>query len=107
MAQQIKAVLYDMDGVIASVGNSYRLAIIRTAERFGVSISQEDITVEKKKGNSNNDWVLSKRLIEGKNPDFTGTLQEVTDVFEELYQGTATTKGLCETETLIPSKGKW
>jgi len=103
----IKAVLYDMDGVLASVGNSYRLAIIRTAERFGVIVSQEDISIEKKRGNANNDWILSKRLIEAKDPAFTGSLQEVTDVFEELYQGTATTKGLCETETLIPSKGNF
>lgn len=45
-----KAVLFDMDGVLASVGNSYRLAIIQTGEHFGVKISHEDITIEKKKG---------------------------------------------------------
>jgi HAD superfamily hydrolase (TIGR01548 family) len=32
-------------------------------------------------------------------------LEDVTSVFEELYQGTASTPGLCESETLIPSKG--
>jgi phosphoglycolate phosphatase-like HAD superfamily hydrolase len=32
-------------------------------------------------------------------------LEEVTEVFEELYQGTDSTPGLCETETLITAKG--
>lgn len=103
----IEAVLFDMDGVLASVHMSYREAIIQTAAHFGVSITSEEIAVEKKKGNSNNDWILSKRLIEGKRSptDSPITIEEVTTVFEDLYQGTDTTVGLCETESLIPSKG--
>ena len=103
----IKAVLFDMDGVLASVGSSYREAIIKTAARFGIIVTQEDIAVEKKKGNANNDWVLSKKLIDARLDDVSKspTLEKVTEVFEELYQGTATTKGLCESESLIPSKG--
>lgn len=101
----IQAVLFDMDGVLASVGNSYRTAIIQTATFFGVEITHDDISIEKKKGNANNDWILTKRLIESKLPTITITLEEVTTVFEDLYQGTSTTKGLCETESLIPSKG--
>jgi HAD superfamily hydrolase (TIGR01548 family) len=103
----IKGVLFDMDGVLASVHSSYREAIIQTAQRFGVSITSEEISVEKKRGNANNDWVLSKRLIDGKRgssqPEVK--LEEVTFVFEELYQGTPSIPGLCETEKLIPSKG--
>ena len=106
MANPKCAVLFDMDGVLASVGASYRSAIIKTAERFGAKVSQEDISAEKKKGNANNDWVLSKRLIDARvAPANSPTLQQVTDVFEELYQGTASTPGFCETETLITSKG--
>ena len=101
-----RAVLFDMDGVLASVGTSYRSAIVKTAERFGAKVTLEDISFEKKKGNANNDWVLSKRLIDARvTPDKKPTLQQVTDAFEELYQGTSDTPGLCETETLIPSKG--
>lgn len=33
------------------------------------------------------------------------TLQAVTDVFEEIYQGTPTTPGLCATERLITPRG--
>lgn len=101
----VQAVLFDMDGVIASVGSSYRQAIILTAKRFEADITLEDISIEKKRGNSNNDWVLTKRLIESKRPGVDISLQAVTDVFEELYQGTPTTPGLCETETMIVSRG--
>ncbi|KAJ1434169.1 imidazoleglycerol-phosphate dehydratase [Ochromonadaceae sp. CCMP2298] len=101
----IRAVLYDMDGVLASVGTSYREAIVNTAKSFGVAVSHEDISIEKKRGNANNDWVLTKRLIETKDPTKNPSLQEVTDRFERIYQGTADTPGLCESETLIPSKG--
>lgn len=105
----IRGVLFDMDGVLASVGDSYREAIIQTCAVWGVTISQEDIAVAKKAGNANNDWVLSQRLIESGlyniGHDRPYDLQSVTNVFEELYQGTDTTPGLCETESLIPSVG--
>ena len=93
--------------MLASVHSSYRESIIQTAARFGVSITVEEISVEKKRGNANNDWVLSKRLIEGKRGPGLGavSLDDVTKVFEDIYQGTPGTPGLCETETLIPTKG--
>jgi HAD superfamily hydrolase (TIGR01548 family) len=95
------------------------MAIIETAKKFGVNITLEEISIEKKKGNANNDWILSKRLIEskrlvaaGKNSkvpieevSFEVSLEEVTQVFEEIYQGTLEKPGLCETESLIPSRG--
>ena len=60
----IRAVLFDMDGVLASVHSSYREAIIQTGARFGVKITAEDISVEKKRGNANNDWILSSGDID-------------------------------------------
>ena len=61
------AVLFDMDGVLAAVGNSYNLSIELTAKHFGaISISQEDIADEKKRGNANNDWILTQRIIKSK-----------------------------------------
>jgi HAD superfamily hydrolase (TIGR01548 family) len=102
----INVVLFDMDGVLASVGMSYREAIVKTAARFNVEICQEEITAEKKMGNSNNDWILSKRLIDRKKGASSDvSLEMVTSIFEEYYQGTDSMPGLCETETLIPSKG--
>ena len=106
MAPTIDAVLFDMDGVLASVGSSYREAILLTCQHFGAAITQEDIVVEMKRRNSNNDSVLSKRLIDAKRGSGSDvSLAEVTAVFEDLYQGTPGKRGLCETETLIPSRG--
>lgn len=57
-----QAILWDMDGVLANVSNSYRQAIIKTCliykkrnnktlgEHFGVSISSEDIAKAKAAG---------------------------------------------------------
>lgn len=102
----VSAVLFDMDGVFASVGTSYREAIVKTAGRFGVDVTQEEITAEKKLGNANNDWVLTKRFIDRmRGPGGEVSLEEVTAVFEEFYQGTDDMPGLCSSETLIPSKG--
>lgn len=102
----IKAVLFDMDGVLASVGSSYRETIVKTVAHFGIEISHDDISIEKKKGNANNDWILSKRLIDTRrlgSPE--ASLDAVTEIFEDIYQGTPDRQGLCETESLIPSIG--
>ena len=37
--------------------------------------------------------------------DSSPSLEQVTEVFEEIYQGTESTPGLCESESLIPSRG--
>lgn len=94
-----------MDGVLASVGNSYNLSIELTCKYFGATdINQDDIANEKKIGNANNDWILSQRLIKKKlNKEVS--LEEVTERFEIFYQGDESTPGLCTTERLIPSKG--
>jgi HAD superfamily hydrolase (TIGR01548 family) len=96
----------DMDGVLAEVSNSYRASILETCHKYGAtSITFDVIGDWKAKGGCNNDWKLSLDLI---NSDPNGqkglTLEQVTEAFEELYQGTADRPGLADTETLIPSK---
>jgi hypothetical protein len=56
----IRAILFDMDGVMADVSQSYRAAIIQTAAQFGVQLTGADISAAKAEGNANNDWVLSE-----------------------------------------------
>jgi imidazoleglycerol-phosphate dehydratase len=97
------AVIFDMDGVLASVGRSFNLAIERTAAEFGVVLTQDEIAIEKQAGNANNDWILTQRMMAAKGVE--KDLATVTQVFEEHYQGTPTRVGLCTTEVLIPSKG--
>jgi len=47
--------------------------------------------------------VLTQRLIGARG--VSSTLKAVTDVFEEIYQGTSTTPGLCARERLITPRG--
>ncbi len=94
-----EAILFDMDGVLADVSRSYRQAIVETVRHFGEEITAADIAVETALGDANNDWVLSRRLLTKRG--VTGSLEEVTRIFEALYQGTDQRAGLRETETLL------
>jgi len=98
--------LLDMDGVLAEVSRSYRASIVATCHRYGAtSVTLEMIGEWKVKGGCNNDWKLSLDLI---NSDPNGqkglSLAEVTETFEQYYQGTNETPGLCDLESLIPEK---
>lgn len=101
-----KTILLDMDGVLAEVSKSYRASIVSTCHKYGATSVNYDVIGDwKARGGCNNDWKLSLDLI---NSDPNGkqdlTLDEVTETFEEFYQGTDGTAGLCDLETLIPEK---
>uniref|UniRef100_A0A7S3YRN5 Imidazoleglycerol-phosphate dehydratase n=1 Tax=Lotharella globosa TaxID=91324 RepID=A0A7S3YRN5_9EUKA len=99
-----RAILFDMDGVLADVATSYRNAIIDTAEAFGAVVTHEHIDAAKAKGNANNDWVLTHRLIENAKGAKHVTYEQVKEKFQEIYLGTPGKPGLRDNETLIPSK---
>jgi HAD superfamily hydrolase (TIGR01548 family) len=99
-----KTLLLDMDGVLAEVSKSYRASILETCHKYGAtSITFDVIGDWKAKGGCNNDWKLSLDLI---NSDPNGqkglTLEQVTETFEEFYQGTPDRLGLADSESLIP-----
>ena len=94
-----EAVLFDMDGVLADVSSSYRTAILQTAASFGVELSPLDITRAKVHGNANNDWELTRTLLTERG--VAAPLEEVTDRFEALYQGSDENEGLWESEELL------
>lgn len=101
-----QTLLLDMDGVLAEVSNSYRASIIKTCHEYGAtSITYDTVSEWKARGGCNNDWVLSLDLIKSDpNGKQDLALQQVTETFEKYYQGDASTPGLCDTESLIPSK---
>lgn len=106
LSPSYNTLLLDMDGVLAEVSKSYRASIISTCHKYGASSVTLDVIGDcKAKGGCNNDWKLSLDLI---NQDPNGrkglTLEEVTQTFEEFYQGTKDTPGLCDLESLIPEK---
>ncbi len=93
-----EAWLFDLDGVLADVSGSYRQAILETAASYGVDLTSADIAAEKAKGNANDDWALTQRMLAARGVD--RPLPEVTARFQERYEG-----GLWRTETLrVPAE---
>lgn len=92
------ALLFDMDGVLAEVSGSYRRSIIETIAAWGVEISPEDVAGAKAEGDATNDWELTRRLLADRGVEVH--LDEVTEKFEALYQGTDDLPGLRRFESL-------
>jgi histidinol-phosphate aminotransferase len=93
------AVLFDLDGVLADVSQSYRAAIAATAAAFGAPVTPDEIRAEKARGDANNDWILTHRLLAARGR--TVPLDAVIADFEARYQGTDGMPGLKATERLI------
>jgi HAD superfamily hydrolase (TIGR01548 family) len=55
--------VFDMDGVLVDVTESYRETIVLTVEHFtGKTISRDSIQDYKNQGGWNNDWLLSQKI---------------------------------------------
>ncbi|MEZ4239515.1 MAG: aminotransferase class I/II-fold pyridoxal phosphate-dependent enzyme [Myxococcota bacterium] len=80
-----EALLLDLDGVLADVRGSYRAAIRQTAASFGVPVDDAAIAAAKDRGDANDDWALTWRLLRDRGVD--AALDEVTRRFEAAYQG--------------------
>ena len=91
--KNIGLILFDIDGVIRSVENSYRLSLKKTVYKFtGWEPSYIDIDNAKYEGIWNNDWYLSleliKRHIKKENLNFEiPPREEIVKCFEEFYFG--------------------
>ena len=91
--KKIGLILFDIDGVIRSVENSYRLSLRKTVQKFsGWEPSYVDIDNAKNEGIWNNDWDLSleliKRFIKKKNLSLKiPPREEIVKCFEEFYFG--------------------
>ena len=91
----IGLILFDIDGVIRSVENSYRLSLQKTVYKFsGWEPSYRDIDNAKNEGIWNNDWDLSLEFI--KRFKKKGNLnleipsrEDIVKSFEEFYFGAA------------------
>ncbi len=97
-----EALLVDMDGVLVDVSRTYRRAVVETARRFGVELTDDAPREAKARPGTNNDWVLTRDLLAEAGVEVS--LEEVTERFEELYQGTPDEPGLCALEELTVSR---
>ena len=91
--KNIGLILFDIDGVIRSVENSYRLSLKKTVYKFsGWEPSYVDIDNAKNEGIWNNDWDLSleliKRCIKKENLNLKiPPRDEIVKCFEKFYFG--------------------
>jgi HAD superfamily phosphatase len=92
--------VFDMDGVLVDVSESYRETIVRTVEHFtGQIIPREKIQEYKNAGGWNNDWALSQKICAdlGVQVDYP----TVVAYFNELFLN----QGLIHRERWLPRNG--
>ena len=82
-------IVFDMDGVLVDVTESYRESIVQTVKHFtGKAVSRETIQDLKNQGGWNDDWKLSHHLITraGNEVEF----ETVRDHFQKIFLGDGT-----------------
>jgi HAD superfamily hydrolase (TIGR01548 family) len=98
-----EVLVFDMDGVLVEVSESYREAIRETVRHFtGALVSHDTIQNFKNAGGWNNDWLLSQRLIQdlGRSVPYA----EVVEHFNQVFLG-KNGDGLIRRERWLPSSG--
>jgi HAD superfamily hydrolase (TIGR01548 family) len=96
-------IVFDMDGVLADVTESYREAIVQTVELFtGRRIARESIQDYKNRGGWNNDWALTQKIASdlGVEIDY----HTVVEKFNEIFIG-VNGNGLIQRERWLPQAG--
>jgi HAD superfamily phosphatase len=96
--------VFDMDGVLVEVSESYRETVVQTVRYFsGKTITRDLIQDYKNQGGWNNDWALSQRILRdlGHEIEYADVVQE----FNKLFLGQNGTEGLISRERWIPRPG--
>jgi HAD superfamily phosphatase len=96
-------IVFDMDGVLVEVTESYRETIRQTVEHFtDKPVTYDDIQAYKNAGGWNNDWRLSHRMAA--DLGVTVDYQDVIEYFQKLFLGDGT-NGLILRERWIARPG--
>lgn len=96
-------IVFDMDGVLVDVSDSYRETIRQTVQHFtGQEISRELIQDYKNQGGWNNDWLLSQKICADLGVDIS--YETVVEVFQDIFFG-PNKDGLVMRERWIPTNG--
>ena len=96
--------VFDMDGVLVDVTESYRETIAQTVKHFtGVEVTREQIQDYKNQGGWNDDWQLSHHMITqaGKEVPF----ETVRDHFQSIFLGNGQGDGLILREHWVARQG--
>ncbi len=85
---EVRALFFDMDGVLVDVSRSYRRAVEETVEEFtGRKLPPDAIQRYKNMGGFNDDWRLTRAIIAERG--VSAPLSQVVDAFQKRYRGTA------------------
>jgi HAD superfamily hydrolase (TIGR01548 family) len=96
--------IFDMDGVLVDVTESYRETICATVKHFtGAEITKAQIQDWKNQGGWNDDWRLSQHMI--RQAGLEVDLETVIQHFQTLFHGSNGTEGLILRERWIARKG--
>jgi HAD superfamily phosphatase len=96
--------IFDMDGVLVEVGDSYRESIRRTVAHFtGVTVTNEELQNKKNQGGWNDDWALSHALIREAGVDVG--FDAVVAKFQSIFRGASGQPGLIERERWTAQPG--
>ena len=96
--------VFDMDGVLAEVSESYREAVVQTVRHFtGKTVGHERIQEYKNRGGFNNDWLLAQQLCR----DFGVEVpyDTVVEHFCAIFFGPGGDDGLIAREVWLPRPG--
>ena len=97
---QSQVLVFDMDGVLVDVTDSYRETIVRTVEHFtGKIIVRDTIQDYKNQGGWNNDWALSQKICHDLGVDVP--YPKIVDYFNWLFLE----QGLIHRERWLPRNG--
>lgn len=97
--------VFDMDGVLVDVTESYRETIACTVEHFtGVKPTNEQIQDFKNQGGFNDDWKLTHHAVASAGVDVP--FEAVKDHFQSLFLGCDGAPGLIMRERWVANPGK-
>jgi HAD superfamily phosphatase len=100
-----EVIVFDMDGVLAEVTESYRESIVQTVRHFtGKTIERDLIQDYKNRGGWNNDWALSQKISSDLGVDVP--YETVVNQFNEFFLGPkGDGQGLILRECWFPKPG--
>lgn len=97
-------IVFDMDGVLVDVSESYRETIVQTVRHFtGQTVARESIQEYKNQGGWNNDWDLSQKICA--DLGMAVEYEAIVTAFNRLFFGTEGVPGLMERERWIARPG--
>ncbi len=100
MSSGSQMLVFDMDGVLVDVTDSYRETIVKTVEHFtGKTIARDSIQDYKNQGGWNNDWLLSQKICHDLGVEIP--YATIVDYFNYLFLD----QGMIHRERWIPRNG--